>query len=150
MFLTKNLQAVFLTRKQKQATFREMATVFEYENYEISIDKKTDSVYIGFLDKTFYKLYSNNFLDTDVIGFNMTLDNFYKVITSSFNALIEEDEEIAIIKINHSSRNIILNIHYKEYLEFKFELCLNVNTDCSLNTKELCIKKLEQKFLKFL
>jgi hypothetical protein len=122
-----------------------MATIYNHENYEITIDKRSDSVYVSFLDKTFYKLFEYNFLDTDVIQFNMTLDNFYKVILTSFDALIKEDDETATIKINQSSRNINLNIHHKYHLEFKFELSLNQNTDSSLNTKDLCIKKLEQK-----
>ena len=122
-----------------------MATIYNHENYEITIDRKSDSVYIGFLDKTFYKLFEYNFLDTDVIQFNMTLDNFYKVILTSFDALITENDKIATIKINHLSRNINLVIHYKFHLEFKFELILNLNTDSNMSTKDLCIKKLEQK-----
>jgi hypothetical protein len=122
-----------------------MATIYNHENYEITIDKKLDSVYVSFLDKTFYKLFEYNFLDTDVIQFKMNLDNFYKIIIKSFDALIDEDKETATIKINHSSRNINIIIHYTDYLEFNFELILNLNTDSNMSTKDLCIKKLEQK-----
>jgi hypothetical protein len=121
-----------------------MAIISNYENYEISLHQKTDSVYIQFLDKQFYKIYSNNYLDTDILQFNMSLDIFYKVLLTVFKALIDDKKEVATIKINPSSRNIILNIHHKYYLEFKFELRLDLNTDNSLGAKDLCIKKLEQ------
>ena len=121
-----------------------MATILNYEIYEITIDRKLDSVYVEILDRRFYKLYKHDYVDTDVIQFNMTLDIFYKVILTSFNALVDNNDELAIIKINLSSHNINLLIHHKFYIEFKFELCLNLNTENSLSTKELCIKKLEQ------
>ena len=57
-----------------------MATILNYENYEITIDRKSDSVYLEILDIRFYKSYKHDYLDTDVIQFNMTLDIFYKVI----------------------------------------------------------------------
>jgi hypothetical protein len=122
-----------------------MATILNYENYEITIDKKIDSIYVEILDRRYYKSYKHDYLDTDVIQFNMTLDIFYKVILTSFNALVDNNDELAIIKINLSSHNININIHHKFYIEFKFELCLKLNTENSLSTKELCIKKLEQK-----
>ena len=74
----------------------------------------------------------------------MSLDIFYKVLLTVFKALVDNDKTVATININPSSRNIILNIHHKYYLEFKFELRLDLNTDNSLGAKDLCIKKLEQ------
>ena len=124
-----------------------MAQIYEYENYEISIRKKSDSVYIQFLDKEFYKLYSNNYLDTDILQFNMTLDIFYTVINTAITAIIEEDEDNATIDIEQSSKYIKLDIHHKYYIEFKFELRLNLNTDTSLGAKDICIKKLENNII---
>ena len=121
-----------------------MAT-FNYKNYEINIYKKLDCISLEILDTQFYKQFSRNFFDTCLLEYKMTLDNFYKIMTKSFGALIDEDTDIATIKINHSSSDIILLIHYTEYLEFNFELKLCLNTDNSLSTKEFCIKKLEQK-----
>ena len=124
-----------------------MAT-FNYKNYEINIYKKLDCISLEILDTQFYKQFSRNFFDTCLLEYKMTLDNFYKIIIKSFGALIDEDTDIATIKINHSSSDIILLIHYTEYLEFNFELKLCLNTDNSLSTKEFCIKKLEQNIIR--
>ncbi len=124
-----------------------MAT-FNHKNYEINIYKKLDCISLEILDTQFYKQFSKNFFDTCLLEYKMTLDNFYKIMIKSFEALIDEDTDIATIKINHSSSDIILLIHYTEYLEFNFELKLCLNTDNSLSTKELCIKKLEQNIIR--
>jgi hypothetical protein len=118
--------------------------MFIFENYEITIDKKDDSVYVQLLDKQFYKLYSKNYYDIDVLDFNMTLDMFFKVLNTVFNALVDNNKENATIEIVPSSENIKFKIHHKYYIDFKFELCLVSNKDYILGPKEMCIKKLEK------
>jgi hypothetical protein len=119
-----------------------MATIF---NYEIFIDNRSDSVYVGFFDKILYELFEYNYSNTDVIKFNMTLDNFYKIMIKSLDALIAKDKKTATIKINQSINNINLIINYTDYLEFNFELNLNKNTN-NMTIKDLYIKRLEHNF----
>jgi len=121
-----------------------MTSTFNHGNYEITVIKKEDCVYIQFLDNQFYKLYSNSYLDTDIFEFKMSLDMFYTVIITVFNALIEDNKEHAVTDILPSSDNIKLKIHHKYYLQFIFELTLKINKDCVLGAKDICIKKLEQ------
>jgi hypothetical protein len=90
-------------------------------------------------------MYANTFIDIDVIRFNMTLDMFYKVITTVFESMVEENDEKATLNIFPSMNNIKLSIHHKFYLEFIFELELNLIKEASLSAKDICIKKLEQK-----
>ena len=117
-----------------------MAINFDYDIYEISIDKRSDCVYIQFLDTKFYKLYSKNYLDTDILQYNMTLDIFYKVIQTVFTALVEENESDAIVKIIPSNKYLKLDIHHKYYIEFIFELSLDLETDNSLEQKIFVLK----------
>jgi len=122
-----------------------MDTVYNYQNYDITIKKCSDSVYIQFLDTQIYKMYANTFIDIDVIRFNMTLDMFYKVMTTVFESIVEEDDDKATLNIFPSINNLKLSIHHKFYLEFIFELELNLIKEASLSAKDICIKKLEQK-----
>jgi hypothetical protein len=122
-----------------------MDTVYTYQNYEIIIKKCSDSVYIQFLDKQLFKMYSNTFIDIDVIRFNMTLNIFYKIMTTVIEAIVDEDDEMATLEIFPSMKNLKLMIHHKFHLEFIFELELNLIQDASLSAKDICIKKLEKK-----
>ena len=118
--------------------------MFIFENYEITINKKEDSVYVQLLDKQFYKLYSKSYYDIDVLEFNMTLDIFFKVLNTVFNALVDDNKENATSEIVSLSDSIKFKIHHKYYIDFKFELCLGSDKDYALGPKEMCIKKLEQ------
>ena len=120
-----------------------MDTVYNYQNYDITIKKCSDSVYIQFLDTQLFKMYANTFIDIDVIRFNMTLDMFYKVMTTVFESIVEEDDDKATLNIFPSINNLKLSIHHKFYLEFIFELELNLIKEASLSAKDICIKKLE-------
>jgi hypothetical protein len=122
-----------------------MDTVYNYQNYEIIIKKCSDSVYIQFLDKQLFKMYSNTFIDIDVIRFNMTLNIFYKIMTTVIEAIIDEDDEMATLEIFPSMKNLKLSVHHKFHLEFIFELELNLIQEASLSAKDICINKLEQK-----
>jgi len=122
-----------------------MDTVYNYQNYEIIIKKCSDSIYIQFLDKQLFKIYSNTFIDIDVIRFNMTLNIFYKIMITVFESIIEEDDDMATLEIFPSMNNLKLSIHHKFHLKFIFELELNLIKEASLSAKDICIKKLEQK-----
>ena len=39
-----------------------MDSTYDHKNYDITIKKCTDSVYIQFIDKQIYKMYSNTLL----------------------------------------------------------------------------------------
>lgn len=122
-----------------------MDTVYTYQNYDIIIKKCSDSVYIQFLDKQLFKMYSNTFIDIDVIRFNMTLNIFYKIMTTVIEAIVDEDDEMATIEIFPSMKNLKLSVHHKFHLEFIFEFELNLIQEASLSAKDICIKKLEKK-----
>ena len=120
-----------------------MDTIYNYNNYEIILKKCVDSVYIQFLDKQLFKLYANTYIDVDVIKITMgNLDMFYKMMTTVFESLSNNDDK-ATIEIFPSMKNLKLSIHHKFYLEFNFELQLNLIEEQSLNAKDMCIKKLE-------
>ena len=42
-------------------------------------------------------MYSNTFIDIDVIRFNMTLNIFYKIMTTVIEAIVDEDDEMATL-----------------------------------------------------
>ena len=122
-----------------------MDSNYNYQNYDITIKKCSDSVYIQFLDKQIYKMYSNTFIDIDVIRFNMTLNIFYKIMITVFESIVKKDDDMATLEIFPSINNLKLSIHHKFYLEFIFELELNFIKEATLSAKDICIKKLEQK-----
>jgi len=121
-----------------------MDTIYNYNNYEIILKKCVDSVYIQFLDKQLFKLYANTYIDVDVIKLTMgNLDMFYKVMSTVFESLSNNDDK-ATLEIFPSMKKLKLSIHHKFYLEFNFELQLNLIEEQSLNAKDMCIKKLEK------
>ena len=121
-----------------------MDTIYNYNNYEIILKKCVDSVYIQFLDKQLFKLYANTYIDVDVIKLTMgNLDMFYKVMSTVFESLSNNDDK-ATLEIFPSMKKLKLSIHHKFYLEFNFELELNLIEEQSLNAKDMCIKKLEK------
>ena len=122
-----------------------MDSIYNYNNYEIIIKKCVDSIYIQFLDKQLFKLYSNTYIDIDVIKFTMgNLDMFYKVMMTVFESITNSDDK-AKLEIYPSMKNLKLSVHHKYYLEFIFELQLNLVQEHSLSAKDMCIKKLEEK-----
>ena len=122
-----------------------MDSIYNYNNYEIIIKKCVDSIYIQFLDKQLFKLYSNTYIDIDVIKFTMgNLDMFYKVMMTVFESITNSDDK-AKLEIYPSMKNLKLSVHHKYYLEFIFELQLNLVQEQSLSAKDMCIKKLEKK-----
>ena len=122
-----------------------MDSIYNYNNYEIIIKKCVDSIYIQFLDKQLFKLYSNTYIDIDVIKFTIgNLDMFYKVMMTVFESITNSDNK-AKLEIYPSMKNLKLSVHHKYYLEFIFELQLNLVQEQSLSAKDMCIKKLEKK-----
>lgn len=122
-----------------------MDSIYNYNNYEIIIKKCVDSIYIQFLDKQLFKLYSNTYIDIDVIKFTIgNLDMFYKVMMTVFESITNSDDK-AKLEIYPSMKNLKLSVHHKYYLEFIFELQLNLVQEQSLSAKDMCIKKLEKK-----
>jgi hypothetical protein len=123
-----------------------MNLTYEYENYEIKINKMSDSVYIEFYDNKLYKTFSNTFLDTDIVTITgKSIDTFYTVMNTVFSALIDKDFDKSILNIILFNKQIKLDIHHKYYIDIKFELELNLNKENSLNDKNICLKKLEDK-----
>ena len=123
-----------------------MNLTYEHENYEIKINKMCDSVYIEFYDNKLYKTFSNTFLDTDIVTITgKSIDTFYTVMNTVFNALIDKDSDKSTLNIIYFNKQIKLDIHHKYYIDIKFELELNLNNENSLNDKNICLKKLEDK-----
>ena len=149
-----------------------MTLTFQNIKYDITIDKRTDSVYIEFYDKLLYKTFSNTFLDTDIITFNMSIKTFYTVMNTVIKDYIKlddgdednyedendeydktnnennEDNKKSILKIIISNKQMKLDIHHKYYIEFKFEIDLKLNIDNCLDDKFKCLKKFEDKIKK--
>jgi hypothetical protein len=71
------------------------------------------------------------------------LDMFYRVLITVVESAINGDDK-ASLEIFPSMKNLKLSIHHKFYLEFIFELQLNLIQEHSLNAKDMCIKKLEK------
>ena len=72
------------------------------------------------------------------------LDMFYKVMTTVFESITNGNDK-ATLEIYPSMKNLKLSINHKYYLEFIFELQLNLIQEQSLSAKDMCIKKLEKK-----
>ena len=72
------------------------------------------------------------------------LDMFHKVLSTVFESLTNGNNDKASLEIFPSMKNLKLYIHHKFYLEFIFELQLDLIQDQSLNAKDMCIKKLEK------
>lgn len=123
-----------------------MNQIYEHENYEIKINKMSDSVYIEFYDNNLYKTFSNTFLDIDIVTITgKSIDTFYTVMNTVFSALIDKDYEKSTLNIILFNKQIKLDIHHKYYIDLKFELELNLNKEDSSNDKNICFKKLEDK-----
>jgi hypothetical protein len=61
-----------------------------------------------------------------------------------FESITNSDNK-AKLEIYPSMKNLKLSVHHKYYLEFIFELQLNLVQEQSLSAKDMCIKKLEKK-----
>jgi len=72
------------------------------------------------------------------------LDMFHKVLSTVFESLTNGNNNKASLEIFPSMKSLKLSIHHKFYLEFIFELQLDLIQDKSLNAKDMCIKKLEK------
>jgi len=135
-----------------------MTLTYQNIKYDILIDKRIDSVYIEFYDKQLYKTFSNTFLDTDIITFNMSIKTFYTVMDTVIKDYIKldddkekyiiNDEKTSTLDIFMSNKKMKLNIHHKYYIEFKFEIELNLNIENSLDDNFKCLKKFEDKIKK--
>jgi len=129
-----------------------MTLTYQNIKYDILIDERIDSVYIEFYDKQLYKTFSNIFLDTDVITFNMSIKTFYTVMDTVIKDFIKldiiEDDETSMLKIFMLNKQMKLYIHHKYYIEFKFEIELNLNIGNSLDDNFKCLKKFEDKIKK--
>jgi hypothetical protein len=108
-----------------------MDTIYNYNNYEIILKKCVDSVYIQFLDKQLFKIYANTYIDIDVIKLTMgNLDMFYKVMSTVFESCITTNkDDKSTLEIFPSMKKLKLSIHHKFYLEFIFDLQLNLVED---------------------
>lgn len=122
-----------------------MDTIYNYNNYEIILKKCVDSVYVQFLDTQLFRIYSNTYRDIDIIKITMgNLDMFHKVLSTVFESLTNGNNDKASLEIFPSMKSLKLSIHHRFYLEFIFELHLDLIQDKSLNAKDMCIKKLEK------
>jgi hypothetical protein len=65
------------------------------------------------------------------------------VLKTSFDALINDDNESAKISFQIKSSSLIIHIDHKYYVTFEFDLILDLDTSTKLSAKDLCIKKLE-------
>jgi hypothetical protein len=120
-----------------------MTSKYYYEDYEISLIKTSDSITIQILDTKLYKLYNKTYYDINIIEYCPNIDIFHTVLKTSFDALINDDNESAKINFQIKSSNLIIHIDHKYYVTFIFDLILDLDASTNLSAKDLCIKKLE-------
>ena len=120
-----------------------MTSKYYYEDYEISLIKTSDSITIQILDTKLYKLYNKTYYDINIIEYCPNIDIFHTVLKTSFDALINDDNESAKISFQIKSSNLIIHIDHKYYVTFIFDLILDLDASTKLSAKDLCIKKLE-------
>ena len=120
-----------------------MTSKYYWEDYEISLIKTSDSITIQILDTKLYKLYNKTYYDINIIEYCPNIDIFHTVLKTSFDALINDDNESAKISFQIKSSNLIIHIDHKYYVTFIFDLILDLDASTKLSAKDLCIKKLE-------
>jgi hypothetical protein len=120
-----------------------MTSKYNWENYEISLIRTSDSITIQILDTKLYKLYNKTYYDINIIEYCPNIDIFHTVLKTSFDALINDDNESAKISFQIKSSNLIIHIDHKYYIKFEFDIILDLDANTNLSAKDLCIKKLE-------
>ena len=125
-----------------------MTSKYYWEDYEISLIRTSDSITIQILDTKLYKLYNKTYYDINIIEYCPNIDIFHTVLKTSFDALINDDNESAKISFQIKSSNLIIHIDHKYYVTFIFDLILDLDASTKLSAKDLCIKKLEDNFKK--
>ena len=120
-----------------------MTSKYYWEDYEISLIRTSDSITIQILDTKLYKLYNKTYYDINIIEYCPNIDIFHTVLKTSFDALINDDNESAKISFQIKSSNLIIHIDHKYYVTFIFDLILDLDASTKLSAKDLCIKKLE-------
>ena len=116
---------------------------FTYEDYEIKLNKLNDLVSIHFVDTQTYKIYYHEYTETDIYNICTSLDIFYTICKTSFEALCESDSKKAIVKFIVNKNCLNIDIEHKYYVSYIFNLKLELDTNTKISGQDICIKKLE-------
>ena len=116
---------------------------FTYEDYEIKLNKLNDLVSIHFVDTQTYKIYYHEYTETDIYNICTSLDIFYTICKTSFEALCESDSKKAIVKFIVNKNFLNIDIEHKYYVSYIFNLKLELDSNTKISGQDICIKKLE-------
>ena len=116
---------------------------FTYEDYEIKLNKLNDLVSIHFVDTQTYKIYYHEYTETDIYNICTSLDIFYTICKTSFEALCESDSKKAIVKFIVNKNCLNIDIEHKYYVSYIFNLKLELDSNTKISGQDICIKKLE-------
>lgn len=117
---------------------------FTYEDYEIKLNKLNDLVSIHFVDTQTYKIYYHEYTETDIYNICTSLDIFYTICKTSFEALCDTgDSKKAIVKFIVNKNCLNIDIEHKYYVSYIFNLKLELDTNTKISGQDICIKKLE-------
>ena len=120
-----------------------MNTKYIFEQYEITLISTSDQIQINILDTQLFKLYKKSYNDIHIIDYCPNINIFHTLLQTSFEALVNNDTTKADINITPASSHLIIHINHKFYVNFTFDLHLDLDTNNTLSAKDLCIKKLE-------
>jgi len=117
---------------------------FTYEDYEIKLNKLNDLVSIHFVDTQTYKIYYHEYTETDIYNICTSLDIFYTICKTSFEALCDTgDSKKAIVKFIVNKNCLNIDIEHKYYVSYIFNLKLELDSNTKISGQDICIKKLE-------
>jgi hypothetical protein len=120
-----------------------MTTKYIFEQYEITLILTSDNVTINILDTKLYQLYRKSYKDIHIIEYCPNINIFHTVLKTSFESLVNNDITKADVNIRTSSSHLVIHINHKFYINFIFDLQLDLDKSNTLSAKDLCIKKLE-------
>ena len=115
---------------------------FLYLNLEITLIKMDDSVIIQILDNELCKSYNAIYNDNNICEWCNNIKIFYSIMKTSFETLIEPDDQKAIVNIKQNNNVIIINVHHIYYIEYIFDLQIYLD-NVQPNPTDIVIKKLE-------
>ena len=120
-----------------------MTTRYIFEQYEITLILTSDNITINILDTKLYQLYRKSYCDIHIIDYCPNITIFHTVLKTSFESLVNNDITKADVNIRTSSSHLTIHIDHKFYINFIFDLQLDLDKSNTLSAKDLCIKKLE-------
>lgn len=127
-----------------------MSKTYNFDSYDITLSKSTDSIVIRYLDRNLFKVFQKVFTQFEIneicpIG----LDNFCQICFHTIeNHFTQSTNSNSSVQIDMTESMVNIFVDYKVGLHFGFTLELPLIDDPNISATDLYVKKLEEDIVK--